>query len=138
MWVKNAQKLCAALALGTTMAVIASPKPALANFESYWDCIDGLGPHPFCFQYLDWDNESSDNSVSSPTGDESEQSISEGESEVISESPDPSVSSPIGDISGVGSAEDAAEVVSIPEPSLILGFITVGGLMLGSRKKAKA
>ena len=29
-------------------------------------------------------------------------------------------------------------LVSTPEPSLILGFITLGGLMLGSRKKEKA
>ncbi len=31
-----------------------------------------------------------------------------------------------------------AEVVSTPEPSLMLGFMTLGGFMLGSRKKAKA
>jgi hypothetical protein len=87
-------------------------------------------------------SESPDNSANSPTGDELGQSISAEGSDEISESPDNSANSPTGDelgqsISGVGSG-DGAEMVSVPEPSLILGLITLGGFMLGSRKKAKA
>ncbi len=113
MLVKSAQKLCAALALGTTMAMIASPKSALAYFESYGHCRQVLGLDPLCLNFLDG-GESSDNSVSSPTGEE----------------PGPGVG-------GVGPG-DGAEMASTPEPSLILGFITLGGFMLGSRKKEKA
>lgn len=112
MLVKNAQKLCAALALGTTMAIASQPS-ALAYFDSYGECRDVFGPAPFCLQYLDYD-ESPDNPANSPTGDEPGQPIS-----------------------GVGSG-DGADMVSVPEPSLILGLIAVGGFMLGSRKKAKA
>jgi hypothetical protein len=86
--------------------------------------------------------ESSDNSADSSTGDESGQSVSGVGSDEISESPDNSANSPTADelgqsISGVEPG-DATEMVSVPEPSLIVGVIAVGGLMLGSRKKAKA
>jgi len=139
MLVKNAQKLCAALALGTTMAIASQPS-ALA-FGSYEECINVLGPTSYCLYFLDFE-ESSDSSANSSTGDESGQSVSAEGSDEISESPDNSANSPTGDelgqsISGVEPG-DGAEMVSVPEPSLILGFITVGGLMLGGRKKAKA
>ena len=38
----------------------------------------------------------------------------------------------------IGTENGGAEVVSTPEPSLMLGLMTLGGFMLGSRKKAKA
>lgn len=163
MLIKNAQKLCAALALGTTMAIASQPS-ALA-FGSYMECRNVLGDNPICLSYLDWD-ESPDNPANSTTGDESGPGVSAEGSDEISESPDNSANSPTGEesgqsISGVGSDEisqsqdnpansptgdepgqpisaDGAEMVSTPEPSLILGLITLGGFMLGSIKKAKA
>jgi hypothetical protein len=139
MLVKNAQKLCAALTLGMTMAIASQPS-ALA-FGSYEECRNVFGPIPFCLNFLDFE-ESSDNSADSSTGDESGQSVSGVGSDEISESPDNSANSPTADelgqsISGVEPG-DATEMVSVPEPSLIVGVIAVGGLMLGSRKKAKA
>ncbi|MDY7007976.1 MAG: PEP-CTERM sorting domain-containing protein [Cyanobacteriota bacterium] len=94
---KNGQKLCAALALGMTMAIASQTKAsAFSPFEA---C--NLGWIEFCGWGLDAETE-------------------------VKESPPEIVTG------------DAAEMVSTPEPSLILGLIALGGLMLGSRKKAKA
>ncbi|MDJ1179638.1 PEP-CTERM sorting domain-containing protein [Roseofilum sp. BLCC_M91] len=54
---------------------------------------------------------------------------------VVAEQPSPAPAVPP---QAIETEIEGTEMVSVPEPSLILGFITVGGLMLGSRKKAKA
>ncbi len=191
MLVKNAQKLCAALALGMTMA-IASPLKSVAETVSYEITWKDLYPNNdvvFSFVGEDIDNNdaitydevlsfelvgleklgggaihldsllfdlsrkeldlldlSNDQFllrsilggwVLNAPGDEYDNLVSSDPivTAVPTEQPSPEPAAPP---QVIGTENGGAEVISTPEPSLMLGFMTLGGLMLGSRKKAKA
>lgn len=192
MLVRNAQKLCAALALGMTMA-IASPLKSVAapvSYEITWDDLypdndvvfsfvgedfdengwinfqagevqsfelvglEDLGGGSTDLDFLSFDLSRMDFWVNvsndrfslfhdgafgfSVLGD----NLNEYDNSVVFDpvvaaaelpSPEPAVLPQVIETESV-----ATEMVSVPEPSLIVGFIALGGFMLGSRKKAKA
>jgi hypothetical protein len=194
MLVKTAQKLCAALTLGMTMA-IASPLKSVAapvSYEITWDDLYPNNDVVFSFEGEDldengiidsrsgevlsfelagleelgggaidldrlwfdlswedfWLDVSNDRFSLFHDGDMEfsvlDDFLNEYGKGVIfdpvvaaatMEQPSPAPAVPP---QAIGTEIGGAETASVPEPSLILGFITVGGLMLGSRKKAKA
>ncbi|OAB56175.1 hypothetical protein AY600_01930 [Phormidium willei BDU 130791] len=194
MLVRNAQKLCAALALGTTMA-IASPLKSVAaplSWEITWDDLYPDNDVVFSFEGEDLDNNGEINfhngevlsfelaGLEELGGgaidlDGLSFNLSREELDFLQVSNDrfnldsvypgllilsdfentydnisfsnpvatavvaePSSPEPAAPPQVIGTEIVATEMVSVPEPSLIVGFIALGGFMLGSRKKAKA
>jgi len=189
MLIKNAQKLCAALALGMTMA-IASPLKSVAapvSYEITWDDLYPNNDVVFSFVGEDFDE---NGWIDSQTGEvqsfelvgleelgggatnldnlsfnlsrmdfgvdvsndrfslfhiitttlndnlnEYDNSVYLDAVVAAAEQPSPEPAAPA---QAIGTEIGGAETASVPEPSLIVGFIALGGFMLGSRKKAKA
>ncbi|RMH77971.1 MAG: PEP-CTERM sorting domain-containing protein [Cyanobacteria bacterium J007] len=195
MLVRNAQKLCAALALGMTMAIVSPLKSVAAplSWEITWDDLYPDNDVVFSFEGEDIDNNGIINSLNGEVlsfelagleelgggaidleslyfdlfreelgflqvsndrfllaregafrfsilndFEDTYDKVSFSNPVATAVVAEPSSPDPAAPPQVIGTEIVATEMASVPEPSLILGFITVGGFMVGSRKKAKA